>query len=279
MGVPPFKTPTLNKGMLQAAEIMRDGYPPKMLLYTLDELFFVYAQIRDSPRDERVVLAYEILCILSIRCTGRWNRVEQMGVPDALALLNTEDARHLECLAWAIYDGALLVGHGQNFLALGPGAQCWWGCSDTSIGATMTRLIVRHRHLVPGIMKNGCRHCVAWAASVDENGHHSPVGGLEAALFNAFRCQCMTDNHRLHLPTRPRDVHMRQHYSLFLPRGVTAVPWYPMTPPLHRKWSQWSMFPPMPGPATQGKEPFWLRSTKRRCWKMTSKHSIHLFAM
>ena len=109
-GVPPFKTPTLNKGTLQAAEIMRDGYPPKMLLYALDELFFVYAQIRDYPRDERVVLAYEILCISSIRCTDRWNRVEQTGVLDALALLNTEDARHLKCLAWAIYDSVLLVG-------------------------------------------------------------------------------------------------------------------------------------------------------------------------
>ena len=48
-GVPPFKKPTLNKGMLWAAEIMRDGYHPKMLLYTLDELFFIYVQIRDSP--------------------------------------------------------------------------------------------------------------------------------------------------------------------------------------------------------------------------------------
>ena len=113
---------------------------------------------------------------------------------------------------------------GQNFLALGPGAQCWRGCSDTSIGATMMQLIAHHRHLVPGIMKNGCRHCIVWAASVDENGHHSPVGGLKAAFFDAFRCWCMTDNHRPHLPTRPQDVHMRQHYSLFLPRGVTVVP-------------------------------------------------------
>ena len=52
-GIPPFKTPTLNKGILRAAEITRDGYRPKMLLYTLDKLFFVYAQIRDSPQDER----------------------------------------------------------------------------------------------------------------------------------------------------------------------------------------------------------------------------------
>ena len=56
------------------------------------------------------MLAYEILCILSNRCTDRRNGIEQMGIPDALALLNIEDTRHLEHLAWAIYDGALLVG-------------------------------------------------------------------------------------------------------------------------------------------------------------------------
>ena len=109
-GVPPFITPTLNKGTLWATDIMRDGYCPKMLLYALDELFFIYVQIRDSPRDERVMLAYEILCISSNRCTNRPNGVEQMGILDALALLNTEDARHLKCLAWTVYDGALLVG-------------------------------------------------------------------------------------------------------------------------------------------------------------------------
>ena len=186
-----------------------------MLLYTLDELFFVYAQIRDSPRDERVVLAYEILCISSIRCTNRWNGVEQTGVPDTLALLNTEDARHLKRLAWAVYDGALLVGPWPELSGTWPWCTVLVGLQYTSIGATMMWLIACHRHLVPGIMKNGCRHCIVWAASVDENGHHSPVGGLKAALFDAFRCRCMTDNHRPHLPTCPRDVHMRQHYSLF----------------------------------------------------------------
>ena len=31
-------------------------------------------------------------------------------MPDALSLLNINDACHLECLAWVVYDGALLVG-------------------------------------------------------------------------------------------------------------------------------------------------------------------------
>ena len=120
MGIPPFKTPTLNKGTLRAAEGMRDGYHPKMLLYTLDELLYVYAQIKDSPRDERVVLAYKILCISSNRCTDRHNGIEQMGIPDALALLNIEDAQHLKHLARAIYDSTLLVGQWPELLGLWP---------------------------------------------------------------------------------------------------------------------------------------------------------------
>ena len=141
-GVPPFKTPTLNKGTLQAVESMRDRYHPKMLLYALDELFYVYAQIKDSPPDERVVLAYKILCILSNRCTDRCNGIEQTGVPDALALLNIEDVRHLKCLAWAIYDGALLVGPQPKLL--GP----WPWC---------TMLAGLQRHIYRG--RNDAAHC------------------------------------------------------------------------------------------------------------------------
>ena len=107
-----------------------------MLLYVLDELFYVFAQIKDSHRDNKVVLAYEILCISANRCTDRHNRIEKMSVPDALALLNIEDTQHLKCLTWAMYDGAILVPE--------PGAPCWLGCSDTFTGAAM-RPIAHHR--------------------------------------------------------------------------------------------------------------------------------------
>ena len=121
VGIPPFKTPTLHKGMLQAAENMRDGYHPKMLLYALDELFYIFAQIKNSHREDKVVLAYEILCISANRCTYQHNRIEKMGVPNALALLNIEDARHLEHLTWAVYDGAILVGPWPKLL----GTHAW----------------------------------------------------------------------------------------------------------------------------------------------------------
>ena len=71
---------------------MRDRYNSKMLLYVLDELFYIYAQIKNSHRDDKVVLAYEILCISANRCTDQHNGIEKMGVSNALALLNIEDA-------------------------------------------------------------------------------------------------------------------------------------------------------------------------------------------
>ena len=81
-----------------------------MLLFALDELFYIYSQIKNLRRaDEKVILTYEILCISANQCTDRQNGVEKTSVPDALALLNVNDTHHLKRLTWAVYDGALLV--------------------------------------------------------------------------------------------------------------------------------------------------------------------------
>ena len=97
--------------------------------------------------------------------------------------------------------------HGPNFWALGPGTLYWQSCSNTSIGAMMMQLIARHRHWIPGIMKNGYRHCIAWAASMDEEEHHGPREGLEVARVDAPRCQHMKDNHRPHPPHTSPPTH------------------------------------------------------------------------
>ena len=41
---------------------------------------------------------------------------EKQGVPDALSLLNINNACHLKCLTWVVYDGALLVGRQPELL-------------------------------------------------------------------------------------------------------------------------------------------------------------------
>ena len=90
---------------------MRDSYWPKMLLFALDELFYIYSQIKKQRRaDKKIVVAYEILCLSMNWCTDQQHGLEKTGVPNALALLNVDDAHHLEWLTWAVYDGALLVG-------------------------------------------------------------------------------------------------------------------------------------------------------------------------
>ena len=121
VGVPPFKMPTLQKVTLWAKESMRDGYHPKMLLYALDELFYVYTQIKNSQRaDDKLMLAYKTLCISANRCTDRQNGVKRTSVPDALALLNVADVRHPKRLVWVMYDGVLLVGPQPKLLGNRP---------------------------------------------------------------------------------------------------------------------------------------------------------------
>ena len=78
----------------------------------------LHTQIKNSHKDDKVVLAYEILCISANRCTDRRNRIEKTGVPDTLALLNVEDAWHLERLAWVVYDSAILVGLRPKLLGI-----------------------------------------------------------------------------------------------------------------------------------------------------------------
>ena len=90
---------------------MWEGYRPKMLLYTLDELFYIYDQVkRHREIDEKLVVAYEILSLAVPHCTERRGWVEKTSMPDTLLLVNLKDTCHLEHLAWAVYDGVLLVG-------------------------------------------------------------------------------------------------------------------------------------------------------------------------
>ena len=120
--IPPFKMPSMQVGSLHHKEVMHDDYRLKMLLFALDELFYIFDQIRRQQSvDEKIIVAYEILCLSMQWCTKWQHGVEKTSMPDALSLLNVNDARHLECLVWAVYNRALFVG-GQPEL---PGDHPW----------------------------------------------------------------------------------------------------------------------------------------------------------
>ena len=139
--IPPFKMLTMDVSTLHHEDAMRDGYWPKMLLFTLDELFYIYSQIKNQQRvNEKIVITYKILCLSMNRCTDWWHGLEKTSMPDVLALLNINDAHHLEHLSWAVYDGTLLVGPWPEL----PGDRPWcmvlaWlhkhiyrGCNDVA---------------------------------------------------------------------------------------------------------------------------------------------------
>ena len=109
--IPAFKMPTMQPGSLHHEDIMRDGYRPRMLLYTLDELFYVYNQVQCHwGCDKKIVTSYEILSLAVVHCTECHHGIEKRGMLDALSLINVNNIHHLEHLTWAIYDGALIVG-------------------------------------------------------------------------------------------------------------------------------------------------------------------------
>ena len=145
-GVASFKMPTMQHGTLQNKDVLCEGYRPKMLLYALDELFYIYDQSKHQRGiDERLVVAYKILGLAALRCTERWHGSEKQGVPDTLSLLNLNYAHHLECLVWAVYDGAQLMGRQPEL----PTDHQWCtvlALSSTSTGAAMMRPTVCHIH-------------------------------------------------------------------------------------------------------------------------------------
>ena len=46
--IPTFKTPTMQPSSLCHKDVLHDGYQPKMLLYALDELFYVFNQVKQQ---------------------------------------------------------------------------------------------------------------------------------------------------------------------------------------------------------------------------------------
>ena len=107
---------------LRHNDIMQEGYRPKMLLYALDELFYIYDQVKHHRGiNEKIVVAYEIISFTALCCTEHRGWVEKSHMPDAMPLVNLNDTQHLECLAWAVYGRALHVGNRPELLG-----ECQW---------------------------------------------------------------------------------------------------------------------------------------------------------
>ena len=105
--------PSLSHKDLIPCDKERKGLRLKMLLYALDELFYVFRKLGLNDVDGRQVLAYKILSLTSVCCTERHNGKPidphmTMGVTSTM--MDVDDKAWLERLTWAMYNGVLLLG-------------------------------------------------------------------------------------------------------------------------------------------------------------------------
>ena len=108
-----FHTPTFEREMGMALDVLHTGYHPCILMYMLDELFFVFKKLRADDFDMQYVVAYEILQIALCQCTEWCGSKKKTGntLGDAYPCMDLWDADSLECLAWAVYDGVFVPGN------------------------------------------------------------------------------------------------------------------------------------------------------------------------
>ena len=84
-GVMSFKIPTMQRDTLWH-EDMWEGYKLKMLLYALDEFFYIYDQVKcHKGVNEKLVVVYEILSLTMLHCTECQGWVEKHGMPDIMS--------------------------------------------------------------------------------------------------------------------------------------------------------------------------------------------------
>ena len=67
---PAFMTLSIQVSSLHQEDVMHDDYRLKILLFALDKLFYNFDQIKKQWKvDEKIVVAYEILCLSVQQCT------------------------------------------------------------------------------------------------------------------------------------------------------------------------------------------------------------------
>ena len=71
-----FHTPTFQRETGAALDMLHTGYCLHVLMYMLDELFFIFKKLQANDFDAQCMMAYDILQIASCRCM-EWCRSEK----------------------------------------------------------------------------------------------------------------------------------------------------------------------------------------------------------
>ena len=111
-----FQMLTYERGMGSPINVLRTGSHSHMLLYMLDELFYVYKGVGGNDVDGQRVVAYEIHRVVSLHCTEQHSsqKKERNTLGAAYPRVNLSDMDGLEHLAWAVYDGCTCLATRQT---------------------------------------------------------------------------------------------------------------------------------------------------------------------
>ena len=104
--------PTHNHETGTPIDLRMNGTHTRMMLYALDELFYMFWGIGANDIDGQCVVAYEILTIALFCCT-EWHGSPKKPcntLGDAYPRVILSDVNSLECLAWAVYNGVFVPG-------------------------------------------------------------------------------------------------------------------------------------------------------------------------
>ena len=98
--------------------VKNKGHCPNMLLWMIDEYFYIMGHLRPEDCDSHVMLGHELLLLMQSHCYKKWGGgrhcCSSMQVADNLSSYWSDTLDHvtwafndsmaLECLAWAVYD-------------------------------------------------------------------------------------------------------------------------------------------------------------------------------
>ena len=128
-----FIVPTfICRDPLQACTVQHEGHCPKVLLWIMEEFFYISHDLMDQDRNGRIILSYELMIEAE-----HWFRVKRGGgighhcpspsssnaPPCSRDILecvawSDQDSKTLEHLVWSVYDG--LLSPGPTLRLMGP---------------------------------------------------------------------------------------------------------------------------------------------------------------
>ena len=93
-------------------DLKRTGTHLHMMLYALDELFYMFQGVGANDIDRQHVVIYEILTVASLYCTEQHSSPKKScnTLGDAYPRVVLSNVNGLECLAWAMCDGVFVPG-------------------------------------------------------------------------------------------------------------------------------------------------------------------------